>query len=212
MVNKQLSEEHVWFLKQQHPVLDRFSDFVFLPHNKCAQRAIVRESSLTDRVVVKKDDKGLWNLTAVNYPWQSAFKFTVVRNPFDRVVSAFFYLKSIRQPKIDAHISFCDFVKSVGYLPTFDPHFDLMTPRIYYRGQSVVDFVARVEQLQLDWFDICSGIGIKYAQLPFVGLSDQRDHYSRFYDEETKRKVGSMYADDLQMFKYTFETSLPRCR
>ncbi|KKK98116.1 hypothetical protein LCGC14_2645950, partial [marine sediment metagenome] len=73
-------------LKEQRPVLDKQNEFMFFSNNKVAQTSVNRRL-LKLRSIVYKDDHQKYEShfqDAVG-KLDSIYKFTIVRNPWDRV-------------------------------------------------------------------------------------------------------------------------------
>ena len=70
-------------------------------------------------------------------------------------------------------------------------------------GEKLVDFVARFETLDEDFDIICKKIGIKSLKLPHLNVSD-RDHYRKYYTQETQELVQEFYKEDIELFGYSF--------
>jgi hypothetical protein len=145
---------------------------------------------------------------------QNYFIFTSVRNPFERVLSAFKYLKKGGINASDARtrdeyqmqrMSFSAFVfknlhktiedSCVHFVPQFEfisPHFDKLS------------FIARFETLQNDFNIVCDKIGIPRQELPHKNKT-QHKHYTEYYNDETKQIVAEKYARDIEQFGYQFD-------
>ena len=82
-------------IRQQTPTMDKEKKFVFISHNKVAQRSVARDL-LRGRVLVRKDDTNTydtWWKNLTNKELSKMFIFTIIRNPYDRYVSAFFHFQ-----------------------------------------------------------------------------------------------------------------------
>jgi hypothetical protein len=80
---------------------------------------------------------------------------------------------------------------------------------LVYDGECrLVDFVGRFEMFQADYDILCNRIELPLQQLPHLNKSTH-GHYSEYYDTETKELVGKLYAKDIELFKYKFETGCP---
>ena len=135
------------------------------------------------------------------------FKFTFVRNPWDRIVSLYSYHKQRNFDYYDFDsISFRNYVKK--YLFTqktqtplnVNPCMDWITDE---NGNLIIDFIGRFENLQKDFDKICKHIGMNQQQLPHKNKSKHK-HYTEYYDEETKEIVAEKYAKDIEYFGYKF--------
>jgi hypothetical protein len=145
------------------------------------------------------------------------FKFCFVRNPWDRLVSGFFYLRfgagignrTGSEDQIEKYNDFQSFVS--GWLTEDNVrsslHFKSQYPFICDRSMRVqMDFVGRIENITADFKTICEHLNIK-AELQRLNMSDHR-HYSEYYTAKLREMVSSVYAEDIAIFGYRFE-SLP---
>jgi hypothetical protein len=142
---------------------------------------------------------------------ENYFKFTFVRNPFDRFVSTYFYFKKYgRDGRGDVKMGdvvnrfnfFKDFVINFDKIPETEwcyPHWKQQMHWIH----KDIDFVGRFENLQQDFNTICDKIGIPRQQLPHK-LKSKHKHYTEYYDDETKQIVAEKYAKDIDYFGYKF--------
>ena len=137
------------------------------------------------------------------------FKFGFIRNPWDRAVSDYVWLRREQQ----ARGPFTDYLlirnnfekiklKRKGTyrldhtLPQCDFLFDI-------DGNQLVDFIGRFENLQEDFNISCDKIGIPHKSLPHKHKSKHK-HYTEHYNDETRDIVAEKYAKDIEMFGYKF--------
>jgi hypothetical protein len=148
------------------------------------------------------------------YDLSTYFKFTFVRNPWDRFVSTFFYLKqNVKDEELLnearkklSNYSFTSFVKELyleknQFSKNYFIHFQ---PQIHFlESLDNIDFIGRFENLQDDFNTICDKIGIPQQKLPHKNKSKHK-HYTEYYNEETKQIVAEKYAKDIEYFEYEF--------
>jgi hypothetical protein len=133
--------------------------------------------------------------------FNSVFKFTFVRNPWDWQVSLYHYI--LEHPENHGHEetkrmgSFRNFVFSRENLD-----FTQTGCLVDESGCLLVDFVGRFENLEADFKTICDKVGIT-ASLPHIYKSDRRG-YRDYYDPETRDITARLYAEDIERFGYTF--------
>lgn len=144
--------------------------------------------------------------------FDSYFKFTVVRNPWDRLVSALAWTdqKWVRGEELTVS-GFDSQVRQLHSLlvtartePVQLPHF--LYPQSLYifdaARRPLVNFIGRYENLAADWRVICDKLGVN-VELPARMKSHHRD-YREYYSPETRQRVADMYALDISLFQYEF--------
>lgn len=141
--------------------------------------------------------------------FEKYFKFAFVRNPYDRMFSAFNFLASTR---VDVtRENFKDFLLGKGPLAQVIAkknehlrasryhHVVPMHEYLYEDGKCLVDFIGRFENIDEDWKKICEKIGNE--ELPH---SNKIPHvpWQEFYTQELKEIVREQYAKDFELFGY----------
>lgn len=148
---------------------------------------------------VNKSDGNLYN--QCRFPFEDYFKFTFVRNPYDRIVSNYCYAN---QKWGLPCTNFKDYL--TNYLPNFSRkliHLNQYDWISDFKNNIRVDFVGLFENLQEDFSIICDKIGIPHQELPHINATEHK-HYTEYYDEETKEIVAEKYAKDIEYFGYKF--------
>lgn len=148
--------------------------------------------------------------------FQRYFKFTFVRNPWDRAVSAYTYLSkggsaASEEDKhwaafVNRYDSFDDFICQ-WMNPGNVMRNALFTPQLVFLkdsfGQMDIDFVGRFESLQQDFDSVAQKLGVS-AQLPHLNQSRSAS-YQRFYTDRSRKIVAEVYAQDIATFDYRFD-------
>jgi len=186
------------------PTLDKENKFMFFEIKKSAITS-VRRRSLKDRAVVRKDS---WEKYYEHFDKYSnedidnIFKFTIIRNPFERYVSTFFYLR--KYEKINRIAKFKQFTKTIFKERNVDInfHFHRMSDKVCFDGEVFVDFVARLENIEKDWQYISEQIG-NSNPLPHFNKTEHQ-HYRTYYDSACVKIVENIYSEDLKIFGYHF--------
>jgi len=138
--------------------------------------------------------------------FNSYFKFGFVRNPFDRFVSYCAFMTRDqdifqRDPKaVMRHLLFT--APPSGHI-LFQPQHPFFTND---DGALLSDYVGRVEQMQASYSEICRRIGIPARTLDKVNSSRHGD-FRYYYDQQLIDGVATLYAQDLDLFGYSFEGS-----
>jgi len=198
-------------------VISHSHKFIFFHGYKTAGTGIKR--TLDD--IVDKDQ--FWSPNKQHLPAQkhlefygdsifdNYLKFSVVRNPWDRLVSAYFYLKSrnlveTKNQFVKKNIQFCQensFTDYVNYKNKPKPLADILC----IDGKLTTDFIIRLESLQDGFDEFCDKIGIPHRNLSKMNHNTSRPatHYSVHYTPEAVKSVKQFYKKDLSLFPYTFD-------
>jgi hypothetical protein len=153
---------------------------------------------------------------ALRPDWNECFKFSFIRNPWDRAVSLFSHqtkgekdFKSWLMEMVarDGHPNdrtqewkVSDKMKSTG--GTGIPWKCQSDWLVDDNKDICVDFVGRFESLKQDFERVCDIMNLK-LQLPHINKTMRKD-YTKYYDEETKQIVADWHKTDIQNFGYTF--------
>ena len=139
------------------------------------------------------------------YAWNNFYKFCFVRNPFDKTVSE--YLWCCRQTGIN--ISFHDFLLklSQGYIsnPIIPPKHNNWI--MYTIDDKVaVDFIGKFENLSEDFAYILDKVGLPHdlSKMPTAKNSDRKSSYRKWYGQQERKIVESLYRKELEEFGYNF--------
>jgi len=134
--------------------------------------------------------------------WSNRFTFTVVRNPWDKVVSHYTYRRIRDRTGIQTdNVSFAEWVR-LAYGEN-DPRYynapKMFMPQSQWitdaAGEVLVDFVARFESLEADFQRICARLGVS-ARLPHLKKTD-RSHYRQLHTPDTRALVGRWFREDI---------------
>ncbi len=189
------------------PILDKENMFLFFPNNKVAQTSINRHL-LKGRTITYKDDNEEYakQFQIRKVLFELVYKFTIVRNPWDRVVSGFSYLRTTKRslPVNIKSMSFEDFVVKVfsKYGHDFDAHFNPQYPNAFCDGECFVDFIGKLESIQQDWKTIAQKIGAPEI-LPHKNRSNHKSYHS-YYTTKSADIVQNIYQQDVDAFGYIF--------
>ena len=132
-----------------------------------------------------------------NEQFRILYKFTCVRNPWDRIVSYCF--TPTQSPETWDRKKFRNIISkavSVADYLRLDP--DEENPF------ANVDYILRFENLADDFQTVCGTLGISPATLPRYNRSS-REHYSTYYDDKLRELVRMRFAAEIERFGYTFE-------
>lgn len=152
--------------------------------------------------------------------WDSYYKFSFVRNPWDRMVSClhhkdFFKLEYKEQMIID------NYKKQFGYPITIENDYRYSSRDVIYSSapekfrnncvylnilNEALDFIGKFENLPSDIAFLKEKLGIPY-DFHFESKpekSKRNEDYRVYYDEITKNTVADIYKEDIELFEYKF--------
>ena len=139
------------------------------------------------------------------------FTFSIVRNPWDRIVSRYFWEKQLARKAVGRYDDFRSYILARRGLPVSEWNVDGDNPRKYTTqfdhlelgGRVAVDKVYRFECLEQDFVDIAARLGITGTPLVQVFTSKHQPYWT-YYDDETREIVALAYRDDVENFSYKF--------
>ena len=146
--------------------------------------------------------------------WNDYFKFSIARNPWDRVVSLFAWearnqpaLKPAKRLHHRLGFPFNEFRETKKIFGQFVTGDWTTNDRFYLiDGALCVDFVIRYERLAEDFAQVCRRVGLPVLELPHLktGLRRAERGYTDYYDETSKAIVGARHEHDIRLFGYEF--------
>jgi hypothetical protein len=129
--------------------------------------------------------------------FRQLYKFTCVRNPWDRMVS--YYFTPTQNPEIWDREKFRGIVSNAVSVADY-----LRLNRGETDPFENVDYVMRFENLDDDFRAVCATLRIPASSLPHYNRSN-REHYSKYYDEELRELVRQRFAAEIERFGYQFK-------
>jgi hypothetical protein len=122
--------------------------------------------------------------------YERLWKFTFVRNPWNRYVSCYFYRQEVRP--------FDEFLEDI-----FERGFTTISQ---YLKNTEYQFVGRQETLQDDWNTVVAKrLGIKPKPLPRLNVAERQDHsYVEMYNDKTRALVAEKERLLLNLHPYEF--------
>lgn len=184
--------------------------FVYYEIPKCASSTI---KSILFKTLIPKNDTSLrYDLWVSKYPelstnadevlnnYTNYFKFCFIRNPWARLVSAFYNKKEAYHDLHD--ISFDTFIHKLDSLQNhhWAPCTDFIPKQ---NGKLAVDIVGKMECFIEDFSKVLKFIDIEEINIPKMNASQKTD-YRIHYNNETREIVRQKYMDDIELGHYEF--------
>lgn len=134
------------------------------------------------------------------------FKFAFVRNPYDRIFSAYINLKYD-----DGHYWAVDLKKKRTFREfvldfknsEYSNYIHLQTQASYVKinNELAVDFVGKFENLQEDFKKVENVLNFEHKELPKVRQS-KKNIEPKIFDQEMKDIICDIYSEDFESFGY----------
>lgn len=165
--------------------------------------------------------------------WKNYYKFSIVRNPWDMLVSGWSHypirlymqvkkLKNKNRIDKEDFNNFCilrrEQINSDKFYTTIKKDFidwvklwikvvDIKTIKnsqfTSWFKNGVLNYIIRFEDYTDGLNVVCNNIGFDLKEIPVVNSSIRRS-YKDYYDEEIKQIIANIYKDDIEKFKYEF--------
>jgi hypothetical protein len=145
--------------------------------------------------------------------YESLFKFSTIRNPWERMISCYFspHRKGLPWNREE-------FIRVVKAAPTLSDCITLDNPLSKILGNKIrrliplsearldrdIDFLMRYERLNDDFAQVCRKLNLPVIELPVIHKSN-REHYSHYYDGELVRIVEDKFYEEIKFGEYKFE-------
>ena len=146
--------------------------------------------------------------------WNDYFKFSIIRNPWDRVVSLFAWearnrpeLKPVKRLHHRLGWPFSEFRETRPIFAAFVAGEWSTNDRFYLIDDALcVDFVIRYERLGEDFQEVCARVGLPAIALPHLkaGLRRPERGYAEYYDQASRAIVAERHHNDIRLFGYEF--------
>ena len=136
--------------------------------------------------------------------WDEYFKFTVIRNPFDKMVSAFFHFEKFGNRGKYLNDNDNDISRFRKWVQEGAAILDRSAYLI--DGKVALDYFIRYEHLKEDTEFVCKKIGVEFNINDLRTLkSEYRDKtisLKDMYDEKTEAIVRNLYKFEIEYFDY----------
>jgi hypothetical protein len=147
--------------------------------------------------------------------FSNAWKFTFVRNPFDRLVSVYHYSQDTYG--IESNIAFDDFVQKVKKAVNTKEYYKWLgrtqpnhiCPQYLYaynkNNKLIPDYVGKLQNFDIDLQNIFEQLNLPLPRsINKTNITPKRDKYKKYYTDDTRKIIEELYEKDLNLFNYEF--------
>jgi hypothetical protein len=155
--------------------------------------------------------------------FQEYFKFSMVRNPWDKAVSQYLFL--FHRPDFrdflgaSRRTSFKQYLSLCGRKPHvhWQPQYLFLTDT---NGEEIVDYIGRFEDYEQSVREIVNRVNAANTQeatpvnletIPHINAGE-REAYWNYYDDESRDLVAELYQEDILRYGYQFDEMAYRQR
>lgn len=133
--------------------------------------------------------------------WRSHTKFSIIRNPWDRVVSMW---ATGRWNQKTQNLAF-EPPTIKDFILALVPHRNEHYRSLHYHSilDQDLDFILRFENLQVDFSSMLTSLNLPDIRLPHVE-SRVRDDYRSYFDMESASLIAQLFQLDIQTYGYAF--------
>ena len=185
---------------------EAFDRLLFVHINKCAGTSIQHALNIPFN-----HESALDKLNRLGERrFHEAYRFTVVRNPWDRLVSQYAHRVKMNTTCLgDQHISFADWAYET--LERKNPKYRDVETMFQTQCQWISDSSGRLlinriiafEKLSEGFQIVCDEAGVA-ANLPHMKISKRSSYLDYYSDSSIVELVGDHFADDVRIFGYAF--------
>ena len=201
--------------KKRGPFDEHRCIFVHIP--KCAGISVVK--SLFGNFDCGHTSLKRYQIMFAPGEFKNYFKFTIVRNPYDRLVSAYFFMKKggvnekdkkWAEKNLSPYADFDAFVK--GWVNKKNIRSGLhFRPQCGFicleKNRPGMDFIGYYENLESDFSFICRKLQMNSTLHEANRNLSREKNYREYYTDETRKIVADVYAGDIQVLGYSFDNS-----
>jgi hypothetical protein len=140
--------------------------------------------------------------------WNDYYKFTVVRNPWEKVISGWFYYRDYynKNLTLDQYLKFCEKRierrgRGTGVCPYNYPNYT--DPET---GEVLVNRVIRYENLTKELSAVLDEIGLKVEKAldVYAKVGVKRKDYTGYYSRKQREFVRDLFSKEIELNNYSF--------
>ena len=142
--------------------------------------------------------------------WNSYYKFCFIRNPYDKIISAWNHVNRFNIP-FDNYLNLTNTCNDVEYMHMFMPQ---VRNIINEKGKININYIGKFENLENDFQIILKNIGIKKIIHDVKKKLNKREHmnFYEYYNQDILNKVNFLLKEDFDNLKYEYINNIEEFR
>lgn len=132
--------------------------------------------------------------------FESMYKFTTIRNPYDRMVSVYWSPNRVHKKNITSFDEAL-FIKYINDQRTLR---DFICLENKDKLEEHTDYIIKFEEMNKSISELSEKLGIENNCMPHVNKSN-RKHYSEYKTPRLKALIDSKFGEEIEYFNYKFE-------
>lgn len=189
-------EEVIWPDMEKRTVADLWMGFIDMYHNKYQTGGL---QHLLASQIRQEIGEAMFN---------QSYRFTVVRNPWDKAVSQYSLMKYRKVLRDFIGMQENDDFKTYLSLIQRREHVQWMPQYRFFldeNGEQLVHFIGRFENFNADVTTILDQLGIRVDAIPHSDMNKtSRGSFREYYDDESMETVREIYRQDIELLGYEF--------
>lgn len=215
-------------------MISKSNKFIYIHVPKCGGTSILQriQPLIYGKLMGSKlDEMGIFNHTGYSEhsffsetanivsddEFESFYKWTVIRNTFDRLASYYqhnklggdwFYHGFCIQNGI---VSFRDFIMNIEFIlnsisgeARIKRSVEPLSDWLFLDGKNYFDDIFLLDNLSESWENICKKIGITFYPLRKYRVRNDTGKYTDWYDSDMVDMVKKVYAEEIAYFNFKF--------
>jgi hypothetical protein len=138
--------------------------------------------------------------------WDSYYKFCFIRNPYDKIISAWNHVNRYNIP-FENYLNLKDTCNDVEYMHLFMPQIRNI---INERGLININFIGKFENLEEDFQTVLKNIGFKNIVHEVAKKMNARphEHYTKYYNQIILDRVNVLLREDFERLDYQMHNNI----
>lgn len=144
--------------------------------------------------------------------WRRLFSFAFVRNPYDRLVSAYLMFRPQYKQNLNEELTIEGLLNIIqnskikansnGFLSHVKRHVIPMTSD--YSNIQYAKHIYKFEQFAEEYAKLAMALNVTIKTIPHKLKSKNRRHYREYFDDRLLERATNIFSTDLKQFDYTF--------